>query len=151
MRRKRCWSFAAGAKGATVTVFERVPGSVLYGRAWDVSMCNGRGGYRRISLKHRDREAAKTYALEQAAKLRDGLADLMGAKSTVAMVLSAYLSHRSPQKGDGQRIQDARRAELWTRLLGAKRDPHIIPRALWESALNARRHGCNRCLRRARS
>ena len=68
-RRKRLWSYAAGKKGWKVTVFERTAGSLLYARAYDATLASGKGGYRRISLGHRDREKATSYALEQAAKL----------------------------------------------------------------------------------
>ncbi|MGH7628449.1 MAG: hypothetical protein ACREOF_03510 [Gemmatimonadales bacterium] len=71
-RRKRLWSYAAGRKGWMVTVFERGAGSLLYARAFDPTLAGGKGGYRRVSLGHRDREQATSYALEQAAKLRDG-------------------------------------------------------------------------------
>jgi hypothetical protein len=141
MRKRKRWSYSAGAKGATITVFEREPGGMLYARAWDPTMRSGRGGYRRITLKHQDREAAKTYALEQAKKLREGLADLTAGRTTLARVFGAYLAHRSPKKTAGQEAQDRRRVKLWTAALGGQRDPHLIPRALWESVLEARAIG----------
>lgn len=64
-RKRKLWLFSAGSHGARVTVFERSPGSVLYARAHD-----GQGGYKWLSLGHRDRDRAKDYALDQAAKLR---------------------------------------------------------------------------------
>ena len=56
-RRKRapCWSYTAGAKGHTVTVYERVPGGPLQARCFDATMRDGRGGYRREALGHRER------------------------------------------------------------------------------------------------
>jgi hypothetical protein len=141
MRKRKPWSYSAGSKGGTVTVFEREPGGVLYARAWDPTMRGGRGGYRRITLKHQDREAAKDYALEQAKKLREGLADLTAGRTTLARVFGAYLAHRSPKKTPGQQAQDERRAKLWTAVLGTQRDPHLIPRALWESILESRATG----------
>ena len=65
MARKK-WKYAAGEKGSTVTVYERERDGPLYARALDPSLRSGKGGYRRISLGYRDKERAKTYALEQA-------------------------------------------------------------------------------------
>jgi len=118
MRKRKRWSYIAGTKGATITVFEREPGGMLYARAWDPTMRGGRGGYRRITLKHQDREAAKDFALEQAKKLREGLADLTAGRASLARVFGAYLAHRSPKKAPGQQAQDKRRAKLWTAALG---------------------------------
>jgi hypothetical protein len=41
----------------------------------------------------------------------------------------------------GPGAQDRRRVKLWTAVLSAQRDPHLIPRALWESILEARAAG----------
>jgi hypothetical protein len=61
-RKKALWNHAEGEKGWTVTVYERAAGGLLYARAFDPSLRNGRGGYRRHSLGHRDQEKAKVYA-----------------------------------------------------------------------------------------
>ncbi len=79
---------AAGGKGYTVTVYEREAGGLLYARAFDPSLQAGRGGYRRVSLGHRDRERGKTYALDQAAKLREGRADVTAGANTLARLFN---------------------------------------------------------------
>ena len=60
------WTFSAGSRPHTVTIYER--DGNLHARAWDPTL-RGTGGFRCRSLKHNDRAKAKTYALEQAAKL----------------------------------------------------------------------------------
>ena len=140
-RRKRLWSYAAGAKGWTVTVFERKPGSLLYARAYDPSLAGGKGGYRRTSLRHRDREQATSYALEQAALLREGLSEVQQPKVALARLIGTYRVHESPKKSPGQQAQDKRRAALWTRVLGSQKDPHRITRREWEEFIAARSIG----------
>ncbi len=131
-RRKRapCWSYTAGAKGQTVTAYERVPGGPLQARCFDATLRDGRGGYRRITLGHRDREKAKSYALEQAAKLLEGRAELV--EGTIARLFAAYQTHRTPHKSAGEQSEDVRRITMWTRMLGARKDPHLITRGEWE-------------------
>src|SRR5512143_1440905 len=118
MSRSRRFTFSAGDRGRRVVVYERDPGGPLYARAWDRSLSEGRGGWRRASLGHRDREAAKRYALEQAAKLRDGSAEITAGRVTLGRVLALYLLHRTPRKGASEQQGDRRRAKLWTRVLG---------------------------------
>ena len=73
MSRKK-WSYSAGSKPFTIVVYEREPGGTLYGRVWDPTRSRGKekGDWKRKSLGHTDKEQAKAYALEQAAKLRNG-------------------------------------------------------------------------------
>ena len=119
------WKYAVGEKGETVTVYEREPGGPLYARALDPMLRGGKGGYRRLSLGHRDRDWAKTYAHEQAAKLRQGKDDLTHGKVTLARLVSEYLTHRSGRKSAGEQKADRRRGEMWARFLGARKDPYI--------------------------
>src|SRR6267143_3261864 len=100
-KKPKCWSHAEGEKGETVPVYERRPGGLLYARAFDPTLAGGKGGYRRVSLKHRARERAKTYALEQAAKLRQGRNELAEGKITLARLLAFYQVHRTPRKTPG--------------------------------------------------
>ena len=125
-RRARLWSFAAGDRGHTVAVFERERDGPLYARAFDPSLRNGRGDYRRVSLGHRDKERAKVYALAQAAKLREGRAEIVSGKTTLGRLFALYQTHRTPRKSRGERIEDDRRIKMWTRHLGANKDPHRI-------------------------
>ena len=65
------WSYSAGEKPFTIVVYERELGGTLYGRVWDPTKSRGKkkGDWKRKSLGHRDKEQAKGYALEQAARL----------------------------------------------------------------------------------
>ena len=90
-RRKRapCWSYTAGAKGHTVTVYERVPGGPLQARCFDATMRDGRGGYRREALGHRDQGKAETYARSE---------DLLTFKSLdLSLTLSAIYEGAMPK------------------------------------------------------
>lgn len=131
------WTYSAGTKPNTVTVFEREPGGVLYARAWDSTSKS----FIRQSLKHRDRAKAKRWATEQAAKLQKGESELMEEKSTLAHVLAQYLAHRSPRKAESEQQGDKRRAEMWTRVLGGDTDPHRVTLHQWESFIDARTSG----------
>lgn len=79
------------------------------------------------------RALGKTYALQQAAKLREGATDLAQGKVTLAQVFALYQRHRTPRKKSATgRKADARRVELWTRILGGKKDPHKISLGEWD-------------------
>ena len=138
---KKKWKYAVGEKGRTVTVYEREPGGLLYARAFDSSLQSGKGGYRRVSLGLRDKEWAKTYALEQATRLNQGCSDLTMGKITLARLVSEYWTHRSGRKSTGEQKADRRRGELWIRVLGAEKDPHKISLREWESFIDARQCG----------
>ena len=135
------WKHSVGEKGGTVTVYEREVGGLLYARAFDHSLQSGDGGYKRVSLGHRDRERAKAFALEQAAKLQQGRSDLTLGKITLARLVSEYWKHRSGRKSTGEQKADRRRGELWIRVLGAEKDPHKISLQEWEAFVDARQSG----------
>jgi integrase len=139
-RKSRCWSHTEGARGYTVTVYEREPGGVLYARTFDPKLGGGKGGYRRLSLGHTNRERAEVYAVDQAAKLRTSQSELQGGKSTMARLLAEYLANRTPRKSSGEQQEDRRRAQMWARYLGPQRDPHAITLGEWERFIDLR--GC---------
>ena len=140
-RRAKLWSHPEGDRGHTVTVFERERDGPLYARAFDPSLRNGRGDYRRVSLGHRDKERAKVYALAQAAKLREGRAEIVSGKTTLGRLFALYQTHRTPRKSRGEQIEDERRVKMWTRHLGALKDPHRITLGEWERFVDARGSG----------
>src|SRR2546428_9007753 len=111
-RRKRapCWRYTAGAKGHTVTVYERVPDGPLQARCFDATIRNGRGGYRREALGHRDRPKAEAYAHEQAAKLLEGRVELV--EGTLARLFAAYRTHRTAPQAARERSEDGRRTAV---------------------------------------
>ncbi len=140
-KKPQCWSHPEGEKGETITVYERRPGGLLYARAFDSTLAGGKGGYRRVSLKHRDQERAKTYALEQAAKLRQGQNELSEGRTTLARLFALYQTHRTPRKSPGDQVEDRRRAQMFARVLGPHKDPHLISLGEWEAFIAARRSG----------
>jgi integrase len=140
-KRPKCWRHTEGDKGATVTVYERRSGGLLYARAFDPAHAGGKGRYVRRSLKHRDQERAKTYALDQAAKLRQGHSELAEGKTTLARLFALYQTHRTPRKSPGDQGEDRRRAQMFARILGARKDPHLISLGEWEAFIEARRCG----------
>ena len=140
-KKQKRWSFAAGEKGATVTVYERRIGGLLYARAFDQTLSEGRGGYRRVTLNHRDQEMATIYALAQAAKLRAGHAEITQQRASLKRVISEYLIHRTPRKSFDQQQEDKRRAEMWKQRLGSQKDPHLISLGEWEEFVSARASG----------
>lgn len=140
-KKQRCWSHAEGEQGMTITVYERKPGGRLYARVFDRSLQSGRGGYRRISLKHRDKERAKTYALEQAAKLREGMAELSGGRLTLKRLIAEYLTHQTSRKSADRQPEDKRRSKMWVRMLGAQKEAELISLGEWEEFMVARSSG----------
>ena len=123
---KKRWTYSAGSRPHTVTVYER--GGRLHARAWDPTL-RGTGGWRRRSLGHSDRDQAKAYALEQAAKLRKGTAEITRGVVKLAQVIDLYLINRSPRKGWREQEADERRAELWNRFLGGGTRTHTPSRS----------------------
>jgi hypothetical protein len=138
---KQRWKYSVGERPYTVTVYERRSGGNLYVRVWDGSLRSGRGGWRKRSLGHRDRERAKAYAHEQHAKLRQGDEEIRAGLVTLARLLALYRAHHTPRKARSGQAEDRRRIELWTRSLGAGKDPHRITLAEWEAFQDARRSG----------
>ena len=138
-KRKRNWTFSAGERPHTVTIFER--DGNLHARAWDPTRRGGRGDWKRRSLKHNDRAKAKAYARDQAAKLEKGTADITQGIVNLGQVIDLYLCHHSPQKGEREQEADKRRAEMWRRFLGGDTDPHTIRLASWQRFIDLRLSG----------
>jgi integrase len=130
------WSYSSGERPHTVTVYERESGGILYARAWD-SVAQS---WKRVSLKHRDKSAAKRYAKDQADKLERGAVGIIDEKVTLPTVFGLYQQHRTPRKALAQQKADARRIEMFTRFFGAI-DPHLISLGQWEAFLDARSSG----------
>lgn len=136
-RRQKKWRFSAGERPHTVTVEEREPGGPLYGRVWNPVTRS----WKRKSLKHSDRERAKAWALEQAAKLARGDEAIRSGKVTLDVVFASYLKHRTPRKTETEQQSDERRRAMWKAVLGADVDPHDIALADWERFIDLRASG----------
>ncbi len=94
---RRCWTCSAGERPHSVIVYERRSGGPIYVRVWDPTRAGGRGGWIRRSLGHKDRERARVYALGQAAKLRQGTAEVVARRASLAQLFAAYHAHRTPE------------------------------------------------------
>jgi integrase len=140
-KKKQRWSFSAGERPNTVIVEERRPGGSLYGRVWNATARGGQGNWSRKSLKHSDKERAKTWALEQAAKLSQGEKALRAGRATLDAVFAAYEKHRTHRKKAGEQKQDARRIQMWKAVLRAEIDPHNVSLADWERFIDLRSSG----------
>ena len=134
------WSHKEGQKPNQVVAFERALGGPLYLRAWDPTM-GAHGGYRKQSLGHRDRKKAITEARREAAKLEEGNQAIREEKITLARLFTLYQRHRTPQKGMKEQREDERRLQMWTRVLGAHKDPQGISRQEWERFIRERGSG----------
>ena len=98
-------------------------------------------GWARCSLKHADREAAKEWAKKQANKLTEGTVALALGRITWATLFTLYSQLKTPKKSASEQVADARRVELWTRLLGGGSNPLDISPDQWETFIGARRSG----------
>jgi hypothetical protein len=147
-RKPKCWSFTAAKAGArgSVYVFERYPGSVLYGQIWNPI----KRRRPKRSLGHRERDVAITWAWEQLERLQSATVEAH-APATVGAVLAAYLAHtghakpgestREAKARASRRRESERRAKMWLRLLTAKKRVAQLGRAEWESFIARRSTG----------
>ena len=135
-KRKR-WRWSTGTRPHTAAVEERVPGGPIYGRVWNPKT----NSWKRVSLKHTNKERAKAWALDQAAKLARGDEAIRMGKMTLSDVFTAYLKHRTPRKTEHEQQSDERRVEMWRWVLGHSRDPHDVSLAEWERFIDMRSSG----------
>lgn len=123
------WSFSAGERGINrVRVAERSPGGTIFAAVTDPRTKR----LIRRSLGHDDRERAKAYAEEQAAKIRKGVDDLTAGRVRLAAILDVYVTEVAPdRKNDQQRKRDDQHLDMWVNYLGANKDPTTITPADW--------------------
>ncbi|MGH7564876.1 MAG: tyrosine-type recombinase/integrase [Gemmatimonadota bacterium] len=136
MRRKR-WRWTEGTRPNTVTVSEREPGGPLYIRAWDPKLRGGRGNWRRESLGHKDREAAKERAKQEAGNLLAGSPEetIRTGRLTVKRLFALWLVDE-PGRKDAERL-----SKLWTRFLHPDKDVRKITPDEWRGFIRLRRSG----------
>lgn len=129
--------YSVGSKPHTVRIYRRKGRRNIYVRAWD----SDAGRWRKRSLGHSDVEKAKAQAADLHAKIVRGREALRSGSVTLARLFALYRRHRSPQKGEHEQSQDARRIQLFTRFLGAEKDPAAISRREWDVFVEARSTG----------
>ena len=137
----RRWKFTTGVRPNTVTVYERDRGGPLHIRTWDPTKRNGHGNWVRRSLGHRDRERAKQYALEVAARPETLAEKTAASEENLSTIFNYYLLNRSPRKTISQQRADRRRVELFSAFLGPSTAPERVSLAQWERFCDARLSG----------
>lgn len=137
-RRKKSWSRSFGPYGARVRIFEDPASGILYGEVADPTLKSGR---RCRSLRHRDRKRAERWAIEQVGKLQRREEVTLERVPTLDIALSRYLRYQTPKKSESEQRADARRAELWRRVLGADKDLRRLTRFEWNRFLELRTSG----------
>lgn len=129
--------YTVGEKPCTVRIYRRSGRRNIYIRTWDSEA----GRWRKRSLGHADVEKAKAEAAQLHADLVEGKKVHEDDSTTLARVFTLYKRHRTPQKSESEQKGDARRIKMWTRWLGAGKDPETISRAEWEGFIEARSEG----------
>lgn len=129
--------YTVGSKPNTVRVYKRSGRTNLYVRTWDSEA----GCWRKRSLGHDNIEKAKEEAAELHAKLVKGEKAMREGTVPLSRLFALYEKHRTPQKSTSEQDVDARRIKMWTRVLGADKDPHKIGRAEWQAFIEARSAG----------
>jgi integrase len=121
-RPRKCWSFGIGARGHTVTAYERAPGGALWLRWWNPASATEAAAWQYRALRHADRLAAENTAREIAGQLLASTVAAVSGKATVADIFTAYESDVAKySKGQGYK-EAKRRMAIFTAFLGATRD-----------------------------
>ncbi len=77
----------------------------------------------------------------RAAKLHQATADIIAGRVSLARLFALYRAHHSPRKSASEQGRGQRCVDMWTRVLGADKDPHKITRGEWERFVYARKSG----------
>lgn len=133
------WSYSIGDHGATVRVYERTPGGVLYIAAWDPTLNHGRGGPKRRSLKHRDRAAAKREARRVAAALESS-GDLV-LNPTLGYLIDGYRRTQVTRMKHGTTKWIETALDCWLGFLGQGYALRELGPEEWERFKQERRSG----------
>jgi integrase len=133
-RKPKLWKWTAGSYGATVKVFERVPGGPLY-----IGVPLLTGGYRRVSLGHTDREQAMRDAAALAAKRQAG--DGQPTPISLADVFALFLSSVEGKQSAVHAADTKRAAEMWNRYLGSDFRIERFGPTHWEAFCRLRASG----------
>jgi integrase len=130
---RKAWSWSFGKRGCTCRVYEDPKSGMIY------------GGEPRRSLKHRDRDLAKTWCKAQVKAMLDGrkpTSDRPVAPAPLSHITARYLTEKTPTKlYAGAQEQDEREAELWVRVLGAGKDLAKLTPAEWRRFIRDRGAG----------
>jgi hypothetical protein len=137
---KKRWSYSAGERGTNrVRAFEK-GGGLLFIEFYEREVGGPGLSRKRVSLGHRDREAAKVKADELAVALRRNERP-RSEKLTLGALFDIYLKEVTPTKGQSAQKHDHRALKLFTEAVGNSRDPMTLSRRDWERFIVARRSG----------
>ncbi len=136
----KLYSEGFGPRGFRVRISEREPGGILYWRHRDPAAPTGVERYIKGSLGHRDRKRARVWALRRSDELRAGAVTADPA-AHAAGVFALYLAYATPKKVGTSQANDHRAAEMWTRVVGGRRDLHAIDSGTWERFARDRASG----------
>lgn len=137
-RKAKTWSKSIGPYGSRIRLSEDPNSGIIYAETADQTLSSGR---RSRSLRHRDKKRAVRWAHEQLAKLQQHEQIMLDRVPTLGLVLGLYLRHQTPKKCEAEQKADSRRAELWKRFLGSKKDLRRITRHEWDSFIDLRASG----------
>jgi integrase len=137
-KRKKSWSWSTGDRGSTVRVFENYPGSMLYIAVWDPTLGDGRGGYARRSLEHRNKRRAKQEARQAVARLEAGQ---LTHRVTLGYLIDLYLHHELEGKAPGTVKWLRQHLGTWVTYLGRQFPVTDFGTGEWEAFKRQRLSG----------
>jgi hypothetical protein len=138
---KPSWSYKAGEKGRNrVRVFEERVGGVLLAEFYELVPGTAAERRVRLSLGHRDREAAKQYADDLAARFRK-VTPVRTPDLTLGRLLDMYEREVTPSKAVGTQKHDRRARVLFERCWGSASVVKGLDRRDWDRSIRLRRTG----------
>ena len=133
-RQAKLWGWSTGAHGSRVRVAERIAGGPIYA----MTPLAG-GGWKKVSLGHRDKERAMQEASHLAAQR--GRGDEPLERLTVAQMFDLYSRSVVPTQCPRHQEGTRRSIELWTRFLSGTRVVETIGPSEWEAFQRVRTSG----------
>lgn len=138
---KPSWSYKAGEKGRNrVRVFEERVGGVLLAEFYEFVPGTAAERRTRLSLGHRDREAAKQYADDLAARFRKVM-PVRKPDLTLGKLFDMYEREVTPSKAVGTQKHDRRARALFERCWGSASVVKRLDRRDWDRFIRLRRAG----------
>jgi hypothetical protein len=111
---KPSWSYKAGEKGRNrVRVYLDPTRNIIFAEFYERVAKNGGERRCRVSLSHRDREAAKQYADELAARFRKEAMPVRTSELTLGSLFDIYEREVTPFKSEGKQGHDRRARRLF--------------------------------------
>ncbi|MGH7513402.1 MAG: tyrosine-type recombinase/integrase [Gemmatimonadales bacterium] len=139
---KPSWSYKAGEKGRNrVRVYFDTTRKVIFAEFYERLAQNGGERRCRVSLSHGDREAAKQYAEDLAARFRKEGIPVRAPDLTLQTLFDIYEREVTPFKSDGKQAHDRRARRLFERCWGRETVVAALDRRDWDRFIRDRRSG----------